>query len=227
MQNKKPIPVVAIDGPVGVGKSSVAHNVAAKLGFQYIDTGAMYRTVVLLALETSANPTASTLIECAEKLAVTFSPAGEAFMNGASLENRIRQESISREVYRAADLPAVREILVQKQQQLGAASPSVMEGRDITTVVFPEASWQFYLDADPEIRARRRFDQLVKKNQPQPFESVLQNLWERDNRDRNRPTGALKISENATVFDTSYLSEEQVVAIITAVVRDSVSAAAR
>lgn len=220
---KHTAPVVAIDGPVGVGKSSVAHRVARALDFQYIDTGAMYRTVVLLALAHSADPDEALLTECAEGLEISFNNEGKAFLGGKSLESDIRQERISREVYRAADLPAVRDILVRKQQQLGAASPSVMEGRDITTVVFPNSRWPFYLDADPTIRAQRRFDQLANRGQHPLFDDVFRNLCERDDRDRSRSQGALKISPNATVIDTSYLSEDQVVAMISSVVRVSES----
>jgi cytidylate kinase len=207
-------PVVAIDGPVGVGKSSVAKRVARELGFQYLDTGAMYRTVVWEGLKTSENPEEELLVHKALDLELEFTPEGHAVRRGESLEGEIRQERISREVYRAADLASVRGILVAKQQTMGTRKASVMEGRDITTVVFPNARWKFFLDASPEVRARRRFEQLVGRGQQADWDQVFEDLCDRDLRDRNRAVGALKIAPGSLFFDTTHLNEDSVVSAI-------------
>ncbi|MEQ8821610.1 MAG: (d)CMP kinase [Sumerlaeia bacterium] len=217
-------PVVAIDGPVGVGKSSVARTVADHLGFRHLDTGAMYRCVALARMRLveaeGADVAPERVARMARDLDIDLREDGSVYLGGEDVGEAIRAEEVSREVARVADNRAVREALVEQQRRIGLQRPSVLEGRDIGTVVFPDAHWKYYLDASPQVRADRRASQLEEMGLSRPSEEILHNLLERDRRDRARPWGALRVAEDATLVDTTGLSFDRVVDLICCLVRE-------
>lgn len=208
-------PIIAIDGPVGVGKSTVAQKVALALDYLYIDTGAMYRTVTLKAMskgydledrEAIARLAQETLIE------LKPDPNGlRVFCDGEEITGEIRSSEVSRCIGQIADNPQVRQHLVALQQRMGQNGGVVMEGRDITTVVFPDAEIKVYLDATDEERARRRFEQDLQKHKAVTYEETLAHLRKRDQQDRERSMGGLRVAEGAVVLDSTRLSLEEVV----------------
>lgn len=216
-------PVVAIDGPVAVGKSTVARRVARELGIRHLDTGAMYRAVALKAMQMSEEDRRST--EAVGKLALDldleFDEAGNVFLDGKDITLAIRKETVSRFVALVADSLPVREALVAQQQALGRRQPSVLEGRDIGTVVFPDAAVKIYLDAAPHVRVARRVAQLEAMGLAAPAEEVFASLAQRDERDRKREWGALRMAKDAILVDTTDFDEDMVVRLICAVVRDN------
>jgi cytidylate kinase len=218
------IDLVAIDGPVGVGKSSVAHALAERFGWQHLDTGAMYRAVALAALE--ARCALDDEDDCgrlARAMAFRFEMTGagqRVFLNDRDVTDAIRSAEVTAAVSNVADHVAVREELGRRQKELGERAPSVAEGRDMGTVVFPQARWKFFLDADPHERAQRRGRQLDEQGNPADEAELLASVADRDRRDRERPVGALRIADDAIVVDTTGLSFERVVALLEAIVRD-------
>lgn len=217
------IDLVAIDGPVGVGKSSVAGGLARKLGWQHLDTGAMYRAVALLALQKHVALTdeegCATL---ASSMDFRFEPrqAGQRiFVGGEDATEAIRSKAVTEAVSAVADLKPVRAALVARQRAMGECAPSVAEGRDMGTVVFPDARWKFYLDADPRERAQRRGRELEANGKPIPPAELAASIAERDRRDRERPVGALRIADGAILVDTTQMELQRVIAILESLVR--------
>ena len=219
-------PVVTIDGPVATGKSTVARLLARRLGYTYIDTGAMYRCVALSALEAEVDLDDA---DAAAALARTLDIRLEAgqgpdetsqrvILNGKDVSEAIRTPLVSRSTSSVADNEQVRSHLVSLQRQMGERGGLVMEGRDIGTVVYPDAEVKFYLDADESVRARRRYEELHAKGIDVSLPDTLQDLRIRDERDRTRPVGALRIAEGAIVVDTSSLTIEQTVDRLEAIV---------
>ncbi len=208
-------PIVAIDGPVGVGKSSVAAQLADRLGFVYIDTGAMYRAVTLKAIRENINlEDIGAVANIAQAIQLRFVRNQDGLRiecDGVDVSDEIRAPEVSRGTSPVADNVNVRQRLVAMQQEMGRDGGVVMEGRDIGAVVFPNAEIKIYLNADPRIRAQRRYDQLVEQGKPADLESTYQDLMERDRRDAARPVGALKKAEGAIEFDSSQLNQQQVV----------------
>ncbi|RJP21095.1 MAG: (d)CMP kinase [Candidatus Omnitrophota bacterium] len=219
-------PIVAIDGPVGVGKSSVARTLAEKLGFLYIDTGAMYRAVTLKAMRNDLPlHDTNTVAELARNTRLQFiRKAGilKILCDNEDVSEAIRSPEVSAAIAPVADNPAVRQHLVALQQAMGREGNIVMEGRDIGTVVFPDAEIKIYLDADPKIRAQRRYLELQAKEKEVTFEKTLQDLIERDERDANRPVGALKKTPESIVVDTSNLTQDEVIEKLYQIVMDSI-----
>ena len=213
---KGSLPVVAIDGPAGAGKSTVARLVARRLGWQYVDTGAMYRTVTLLARERgleSEDEWAALMDE------LEFSFRDERVLaNGRDLTTAIRTPEISRASRAIADSPKVREAARRKQRAFARAGRVVMEGRDVGTFVVPAARYKFYLDAAAEERARRHLRSLKEKGIEADYESVLADLKARDEADMNRPIAPLMRAEDAFYLDTTHLGREQVVDFIAGIV---------
>jgi cytidylate kinase len=208
-------PIVAIDGPVGVGKSSVAKKLSQRLHFLYIDTGAMYRTIAYKAQQHNldledetalAALTQNTRIELVEQ-----DDGLHVLCDGSDISQEIRLPEISKAVSSVANHVKVRDQLVAQQRRMGEAGGVVMEGRDIGTVVFPNAEIKLFLDGDPEVRACRRFDQLTASGKEVTFEQTLADLHERDRKDRERPVGALKQAEDAIVVDTTPYDENGVI----------------
>lgn len=215
-----PVLAVAIDGPVGVGKSTVALRLARALGWRHLDTGAMYRAVTFKVLE-SGRPLddAAFAAQVAENLELHWDGAGTLLLDGRDVTAVLRDERVSSRVAIVADNLAVRRALVSAQRRIGAAYPCVMEGRDIATVVFPDALFKFYLDAAPEVRVDRRALQLEGIGKSTPREEIFRNLVERDRRDREREWGALRCAEGATLVDSTYLSLDDVVELLASIVR--------
>lgn len=193
----------------------MARAVASGLGFLYLDTGAMYRAVAWKCLqEPEQARTPECLAGIARGLALEIRDDGSVWLDGSDVTLALRDEAVGRAVHLAADNMAVREALVEQQRRLGSRRPSVLEGRDIATVVFPDARWKFYLDASADVRAERRVRQLAEQGRESDFARVRKDLLERDARDRSRPWGALRIAHDATLIDTTYLSQDRVVELI-------------
>jgi cytidylate kinase len=212
--------VVAIDGPVGVGKSSVSRLLAERLGFLHLDTGAMYRAVAWKVTRHAAEDRGGEAFDAeALRLRLEWRPDGTLWTDGTDITHAIRTEEVSSLVHLAADRRAVREALVREQRRIGLTQPSVLEGRDIGTIVFPDARWKFFLDAPALARARRRVTQLKTNGQKADLDKVMAGLIDRDRRDRAREWGALRMAEDAVYVDTSELGEKAVVDLLAAVVR--------
>lgn len=207
--------VIAIDGPAGAGKSSVARGVAAALGFTYLDSGAMYRCVALAAIEAGADTDdGEALGALARPLAIEFE--GERVLLGdREVSAAIRTPGVTAAASHVSVHPAVREALVARQRALVAAGRYVAEGRDIGTVVSPDSPLKIFLTASGEERARRRAAQSGE-----PYEAVLAAQRERDARDREREHGALRAAADAVELDTTALSQDEVVARIVALARE-------
>ncbi|MBZ0272801.1 (d)CMP kinase [bacterium] len=212
-------PIVAIDGPSGAGKTTVSKAVAERLGFTYIDTGAMYRCVGLLAdrqhLELTDDVELGILLD---NLEIRFERAAEGqrvFANGEDVTGEIRRHDVSKLASDFSALPLVREKLVDIQRRLGAAGGIVMEGRDIGTNVFPDAEVKIYLTATDEVRARRRYDELVRRGQEVDFAKVLDDQRKRDANDSGRELNPLVPATDAIVLDSSLLPFDEVVKIVT------------
>jgi CMP/dCMP kinase len=220
--------VVAIDGPGGVGKSSVARELASRLGWLYIDTGAMYRAVTLAATERAialTDETALAQLTRSSQIELRPLPGGDPtiWLDGRDVSLAIRTSEISTATALVADTPAVRHILVAHQRLLGEKGRVVMDGRDITTVVFPQARWKFYLDASLGERVQRRAEQMMAKGMWVNSDDLALQIMERDRRDRMRPVGPLRIAADAVVIDTTSLSFEAVVQTLQAQVQSELS----
>lgn len=217
--------IVAIDGPAGAGKSTVARLVADTLGFSLVDTGAIYRCVAYRASESGiAWDDDERLGRLAEEIQVEFrlvDHVNHVRLDGTDVTEKIRQPECSRGASAVAARPSVRNALLELQRRLAKAEKSgaVLEGRDIGTVVFPEADLKVFLTASPETRARRRFDELQKKGSAVTFEEVLSDQIARDREDENRPIAPLKAAPDAIRVDTTGLPTEAVVDQIAALVR--------
>ncbi|MBI2119780.1 MAG: (d)CMP kinase [Elusimicrobia bacterium] len=208
--------VIAIDGPAGAGKSSVARLVAKKLGFLYVDTGAMYRALAWKAYSKKIDLNdLKKLIPMALKTQINLKADDAAklqvFVDQKNVSKNIRTETISQWAKAIAQIPQIRKILVDHQRKLGKNQRVVMEGRDIGTVVFPKAKFKFYLDAAPEERAKRRFKELKLKGEQVSLSSLSQALKQRDQSDSLRRASPLKIAKGAIVLDSTSLGLEEVV----------------
>jgi cytidylate kinase len=210
--------IVAIDGPAGAGKSTVARGLAARLGVPYIDTGAMYRAIGLAAREKGlalpiADPEAVAVIAEAVRLGVELAPAGtRVSLDGRDVSEAIREPEISRYASAVSAIPAVRRLLVKEQQRLGRTGGGVMEGRDIGTRVFPETPFKFFLTASPAVRAERRARELASRGTPQPYADVLSEMKRRDRDDSTRAESPLTLDEGYVVIDSGGKSVEDVIA---------------
>jgi cytidylate kinase len=216
------LPIIAIDGISGAGKSSTAKRVAQELGFCHIDTGAMYRTLTWEALRKGLRPDQTAeLGKLAESLRFEFNEENRLRVNGAELSPQIRSPEVSAQVSVYCQPPEVRRAMVDQQRKLGHSRPTVLEGRDIGTVVFPDARWKFYMTANPETRAKRRVLELQAAGMEVSEDEILQNLLERDEKDMGRANSPLRKAEGAVEIDTSGLTmDEQVATICTLVRRD-------
>ena len=209
--------IIAIDGPAGSGKSTIAKIVAEKLRFRYIDTGSMYRSVAWKSLQkkiTLGDEDAVANIARETKIELVPRENGQSvFIDGEDITSQLKEETISRGAAIVAAQPAIREIMTAKQRELGKQGEVVMDGRDIGTVVFPQADKKFFMDADPEERGRRRFTELKDKKQiaNADLATIIEQVKQRDHEDRNRKIAPLKKAEDAILIDTTHLSIDEVV----------------
>jgi cytidylate kinase len=213
--------VVAIDGPASAGKSTIARRVAERLGFVYIDTGAMYRAVALKALRAGIDfGDAGRLEQLAREARIEFEPGGSRLrLDGEDVSVAIRAPEMSPAASRVSVFPGVRRALVEKQRRMGAAGSVVMEGRDIGSVVFPDAEVKVFLDANPEVRAARRVRELEDKGQRIDAGEVGREIRERDRRDSTRSDSPLTRAPDAVYVDTTAMNLEEVERAILEIVR--------
>jgi cytidylate kinase len=236
-------PVIAIDGPAGAGKSTLAAHLARRFGFLNLETGAMYRALALKAIENDFSfEEEGPLLELAEATRIQLQPQVEGnrvLLDGTDVSRRIREADVTSAASRVSVHPRLRAWMVQQQRALGAAGGVVMEGRDIGTAVFPDAEVKIFLDAAPEVRGNRRFRQEVptetttagqRDGRQQPDsetpdehraaqQAVLEEMRERDRRDRNRAESPLRPAEDAVILDSTAMSLEEVLAQAERIVR--------
>lgn len=214
---------IAIDGPGGAGKSTVAKALAGKYGFAYVDTGAIYRTIGLAVLRADASPTDEEQVEpvlSSISVDLDYDETGlqHMLLNGEDVSREIRMPEISSYASKVSALPVVRAALLELQREQARKRSVVMDGRDIGTVVLPDATLKIFLTATPEVRAQRRFDELKQRGTPQPYEKVFREMQERDLRDTTRAAAPLKPASDAVTVDTSELNFEEVITEISRLV---------
>jgi cytidylate kinase len=218
--------VIAIDGPAGAGKSTVAGRLARKLGYLNIETGAMYRALALKALQAGISlDDGPALLELAQRSTIYLDPIVEGnrvLLDGADISHRIRDKDVTEAASRVSVHPRVREWMVLRQREMGLAGGVVMEGRDIGTKVFPDADLKIFLDAHPEVRAGRRVKQQEEKGMSQAATAVAAEMRERDRRDQTRAASPLVPAPDAHVIDTSGLTLEEVIAAAERLVDEAV-----
>ncbi len=215
---------IAIDGPAGAGKSTIAKAVAKELGFLYIDTGAMYRAIGLKALSMKldedidiAKMTGETDIE------ITLLPDGQhIILDGSDVTDKIRTPEVSMAASRVSAIGEVRKTLVELQRKIAGKNDVIMDGRDIGTVVLPEAEVKLFLTASAEDRARRRYEEMLQKGEKPDYESVLEDMKKRDYNDSHRAVSPLKAAEDAYIMDTTGNTLEKSVKMITDYIKEAV-----
>jgi len=216
-ENTKKI-IIAIDGHSSCGKSTVAKEIAKKLNYIFIDSGAMYRAVTLYCLRNdlinngivSTSKLRTKLDQI--KVAFKFNPQtqhNDIWLNGENVEQEIRLLAVSQNVSPVAAIPEVRHLLVALQQEVGKSKGIVMDGRDIGTVVFPEAELKIFMTAKPDVRAKRRFDELTVKGEQVSYEEIKANIIERDRYDETRKVSPLRKADDAILLDNSYMTREE------------------
>jgi len=211
--------IIAIDGHSSCGKSTMAKDLASKIGYTYIDTGAMYRAVTYYALQHDLFHADGTIkldaLEAAmPDIHITFrfneeTRRPDTYLNGACIEDKIRGMEVSAHVSPIATVGFVRTAMVAQQQEMGRAKGIVMDGRDIGTVVFPEAELKVFVTASAEVRAQRRYDELLAKGQPASYDEILENVKERDRIDSSREISPLRQADDAILLDNSNLTIPQ------------------
>jgi len=203
------VPVIAIDGPSASGKGTIAKRVAEALAFNYLESGALYRLVALLALRQGVQDEAM-LAEAAEQMDVLFQ-GDEILLEDQDVSQHVRHEAVGNRASEVARMPAVRKALLKRQRQFRQPPGLVADGRDMGTVVFPDAALKVFLTASPEVRAERRYKQLIEKGISANLRALSRDLAERDARDANRAIAPLVPAPDSQVLDSSALSVEAVV----------------
>ncbi|HIE53135.1 MAG TPA: (d)CMP kinase [Armatimonadetes bacterium] len=216
--------IIAIDGPAGSGKSTVARRVAQELGYTYVDTGAMYRAVAWKMLQAGLGVEEPEQVAAlAQRTELQFVEGGDGrqhvIVDGEDCTDAIRSPQVNAVVSPVSAIPAVRECLVARQREMAAGGGVVMEGRDIQTVVLPEADLKVFLEASVQERARRRYEELRQVHPEVDFATVVQNIQDRDARDSAREVAPLRPAPDAVVIDTDPLTAEEVVAQVVALAR--------
>ena len=223
-------PVIAIDGPAGAGKSTLAAHLARRFGFLNLETGAMYRALALKAIDNDLGfDEEVVLVELASNTRISLEPQREGnrvLLDGVDVSRRVREPDVTAAASKVSVHPRLRAWMVDQQRLLGAAGGVVMEGRDIGTVVFPDAEVKIFLDADPEVRGNRRYRQITP-NQPADSkvteQGLIEELKERDTRDRNRAESPLRPAEDAVILDSTSMTLVQVLQAAESIVREHVS----
>lgn len=218
---------IAIDGPAGAGKSTLARGCAQAMGYQYVDTGAIYRTVALYALEKGTDPGDPTAVEpLLPELDIRTQCGGDGlqrmFLQGRDVTEEIRKKEISACASRVSAIPAVRAYLLETQREFARHADVVMDGRDIGTVVLPRAEVKVFLTAAPEARAKRRYLELLERGQQVSYEEVLRDVLARDEADRNRPIAPLRQAPDAVLLDTTDLGLEESLRALLKIVREGI-----
>jgi len=209
--------VIAIDGYSSCGKSTVAKTLAKKMGFVYIDTGAMYRALTLFCIENdivdkNKNINIDKLSSALDSINIDFLNKDNSvftILNEINVEEKIRGIEVSSLVSEVSKIKIVREKLVSMQKKIAADKNVILDGRDIGTVVFPNADYKFFMTADPDVRAKRRFDELIEKGQKVDFHEIKRNIIERDFQDENRTESPLKKASDAIVLDNTHMTREE------------------
>lgn len=218
--------IIAIDGYSACGKSTLAKDLGKKLGYGYIDTGAMYRAVTLYFLQNDiAFDDTTAIAQALSELTIEFinvKGKNRTILNGEDVEEEIRKMYVSNQVSPVAAISAVRRAMVAQQQQMGKKKGVILDGRDIGTVVFPKAELKLFLTASPTIRTQRRYEEIQAKGQNSTFEEIRANLLERDHIDSNRADSPLKQAEDAVVIDNSNLSKKEQLAMVSALVKERI-----
>ena len=206
---------IAIDGPAGAGKSATAKAIAKEMGFIYVDTGALYRGIGLYVIRKGKNPASiEDVVPLLAEITIEMHHVeGEQhiYLNGEDVSDKIRTESVSAAASAVSAIPAVRDFLFDMQRDIAEKNDVVMDGRDIGTVVLPDAQLKIFLTAKPEVRAERRMKQLAEKGIETPFEDVLADVIQRDDNDTNRDFRPLRLAEDGILFDNSELNFEETV----------------
>lgn len=200
---------IAIDGPSGAGKSAIASALAKRLGYEYIDTGALYRTIAYIAVKEGGDLTVEELLKRVDARSIDYKD-GAVHLDGEALGDAIRTEAISQKTSQLSKESAVRDYLLSLQRRLAKNGGVVMEGRDIGTVVLPSADVKFFLTATEEERARRRYEQRLASGEAVDMEKIKADIHARDERDKNRAVAPLKQAADAILVDSTAMSEEEV-----------------
>ncbi len=204
--------IVAIDGPAGSGKSTVSRTIAERLNCLYVDTGAMYRGLTWKALHEKLDLTdEDSLKTLAKKTSIKLRRDRKVFVDDTDVTDEIRKPEVTRNVHYIADVPEVRERMVALQREMGNESGAVLEGRDIGTIVFPDADRKIYLDAEIGVRARRRYKELKEKENRTNIDELEKELHSRDEKDKGRKVAPLRVADGAIVIDTTHMDIDQVV----------------
>ena len=218
---------IAIDGPAGAGKSTIAKRLAKELGYHYVDTGAIYRTVAYFMDLLGVSPKDSDGVErYIDELTIQIEYDEEGkqhmLMNGMDVTDEIRTQDISQKASLVSAQPVVREVLLDMQRDVAKAHNVIMDGRDIGTVVLPKADVKIFLTATPEVRARRRCDELLAKGQKVNYEQVLKDIIQRDYQDTHREIAPLKLARDSVKVDSSELDIDGVIAVIEAIIKEKI-----
>ncbi len=215
---------VAIDGPAGAGKSTIARKAAEELGFIYVDTGAIYRAVALACIDHQVaiddTEAVEALLPQSDIRVIFFNGEQHILLNDKDVSQAIRAENVSMAASRVSAIPAVRTFLLEFQRNFAKNADVIMDGRDIGTVVLPNAQVKIFLTASPEVRARRRVLQLEEKGEQADFDKILYDIVQRDYNDTNRKTAPLRAAENAVTVDTSEMTLEEVVDKIVGIIKE-------
>lgn len=204
--------IIAIDGPAGSGKGTIAKKLAHICNLVYIDTGATYRCVALKVLENGIDiDDEKRIVDLAKTLDIKFDENGKTFLNGIDVSEKIRSKEVSQIVSPISSIVSLRELMVSLQRRMANDNDVIMEGRDITTVVFPDATYKFYLDADLEVRAERRYKEMQEKGIDISLDETIDNIKKRDYNDMNKAVGSLKKTNEQVYIDSTNLSVDEVV----------------